>query len=64
MVNFVRAFVPRLSSVAAHWTPCVSTSDDLDDSRVWTPDCEESFTQIKEAVAAVPVLAKPAWSEP
>ncbi len=37
---------------------------DLDDPTVWTPECEESFTQVKEAIAAAPVLAKPAWGEP
>ena len=64
MVNFVRAFVPRLATVAAPLDALrLHARIDPDDPRVWTPECEESFTQIKEAVAAAPVLAKPEWGD-
>jgi hypothetical protein len=54
----------RLSVAAPLGAFRLRSSIDLYDPRVWTPDCEESFTQIKEAVAAAPVLAGLASSPP
>jgi hypothetical protein len=31
---------------------------------VWTPACDEAFIAIKDAIAAAPVLSKPAWGDP
>ncbi len=65
MVHFVRAFVPRLASVAALLDALRLLSPiDLDDPSSGLPTGRGSLTHIKVAVAAAPVLAKLAWGEP
>ncbi|OBQ32094.1 MAG: hypothetical protein AN485_22425 [Anabaena sp. MDT14b] len=61
----VRAFIPRLASIASPLDALrLVKRIDLGDPSVWSPACEEAFLSIKEAIAAAPVLSKPAWGEP
>ncbi len=65
MVNFVRAFIPCLATLAAPLDALrLTKSIDLNDRSVWTESCDEAFVAIKKALAAAPVLAKPDWAAP
>jgi hypothetical protein len=65
MVNFLRAFIPCLASLAAPLDALRSRKHiDTSDASVWTPACEDSFESIKEAIRLAPVLAKPDWEAP
>jgi hypothetical protein len=65
MINFLRAFIPALATLAAPLDALRTFKYiDLDDPSVWTHECESSFIEMKEAVAAAPILSKPQWDEP
>jgi hypothetical protein len=65
VVNYLRAFVPCLATLAAPLDALRNKKFiDLSDESVWTPECESSFWAIKEAIEAAPILAKPIWNDP
>jgi transposase InsO family protein len=65
LVNYLRHFIPCLATMAAPLDELRNAkSIDVDDINVWTPQCQDAFLSIKDAVASAPTLCKPDWREP
>ena len=60
MAGYYRSFCPNFASVCAPLTDLLK--DDV--KYVWSPICQQAFTQVKELLSSAPVLAAPRLDHP
>ena len=61
LVQFFRRFIPQFSLRAAPLTSLTQKGSSIKD---WNSKCQETFSELKEALISAPVLVPPDWSRP
>lgn len=62
--SWYRRFVPNFSTLAGPLNKLTTTSKKRSETFVWTPECEEAFTKLKNTLVSAPVLSCPDFSQP
>ncbi|XP_041841967.1 uncharacterized protein LOC121640322 [Melanotaenia boesemani] len=65
MVGFCRAFIPHFSELEAPLTSCIHGKNlSAYDHFFWTPEAEQAFLSVKQALCSAPALALPDPAKP
>ncbi|XP_041835321.1 uncharacterized protein LOC121636042 [Melanotaenia boesemani] len=65
MVGFCRAFIPHFSELEAPLTSCIHGKNlSAHDHFFWTPEAEQAFLSVKQALCSAPALALPDPAKP